>query len=73
MKFWTRKIGSQRTSAEAHVTEFVENFAGQGGTDYICFTADGKYHYIQPETEEDCKVLLRQAHVAYSNFKGGKR
>lgn len=69
MQVVTRKPGSQRASRPRKLV-IEPNWVGEGGYASLIFrTEDDKYLVITPETPEDVKVLMSQAHVIHHNFK----
>jgi hypothetical protein len=64
-----RKHGSQRAGRSEKIT-LETNWGGQGGNPYLIFkTEDDVYLTIIPESEEDVKALMSQAHIVHHNFK----
>ena len=65
---YLRKV-KKRASRIVEPAEFVPNYAGQGGNDYITLkTLDG-YLRIELESKEEVHQLLSQAHIVFSNWK----
>lgn len=69
MKLVKRKQGSQRTSRPITLTT-SPNFSGQGGYDFISFydKENKTWYSIHPESIDEVKELMSQAHILYHNF-----
>lgn len=64
-----RKHGSQRASAPVKITT-EPNWCGQGGSPNIVFKDEnGDWITIKPETREDVRELMSQAHIVAGNFR----
>lgn len=69
MKLVKRKYGSQRASRPVSLT-LSPNFSGQGGYDFISFydKENEIWYSILPESMDEVKELMSQAHILYHNF-----
>lgn len=67
MIFERRRKNSQRKRQDVKV-KFYPNFAGQNGLAVLTIESDDEYFTLIPETEEEVKELLSQAHIIHHNF-----
>lgn len=64
-----RKHGSQRASKPVSV-KLDPNWSGQGGSRAIHMqTPEGDWISLVPETVEDVRELMSQAHILHHNFR----
>jgi len=68
MKYWTRKHGSQRTTAPVDIT-FEPNWGGQNGALHMVFFDGERWHFIKPENIHDVRLLQSQASILAHNLK----
>lgn len=71
MRYWTYKVGSQRTS-KSRTIKFEPNFAGDGGFTVMCFFDGTHYHSIKPDSISDVRELQSQAAILAHTFKEKK-
>lgn len=63
----TRRRGSRRASSPVRVA-IERNVSGDGMLTLLY--EDGTYMMLEPETEEEMKLLLSEAHIIHHNWSG---
>ena len=67
MKLITRRKNSQRSGAPISV-QFYPNFAGQNGLPVLILESDEMYYTLEPESLDEVKQVMSQAHILCYNF-----
>ena len=71
MQLTIRRKGSQRASKPISVTLYP-NYAGQGGPPVLILESDLSYYTLEPETMDEVKQVMSQAHILHHNFEEPK-
>ena len=67
MKLTIRRKNSQRAAAPISVALYP-NYSGSGGLPLLILESDQTYYTLEPETLDEVRQVMSQAHILHHNF-----